>query len=94
VRGHALFDRLMHREPEALLPALTINAGPFLASYRSLIAARLQVLKDRGIIDPADIDVAAEAIARLVISLVLTPDGLRDARNPRSVAPARRCCRC
>jgi AcrR family transcriptional regulator len=86
VRGHALFDRLLHREPEVLLPALTINAGPFLAMYRSLIAERLQTFKDRGLIDPVDIELAAEAAARLVISVVLTPDGVANGRDPASVA--------
>lgn len=31
VRGHALFDRVLHREPELLLPMLTVEGGPVLA---------------------------------------------------------------
>jgi AcrR family transcriptional regulator len=86
VRGHPLFDRVLHREPEILLPALTINAGPVLATYRSLIAERLKDWQDRGGIDPVDLDRAAEAIARFAVSLLLTPHGVADADDPEGVA--------
>jgi AcrR family transcriptional regulator len=86
VRGHPLFDRVLHREPEILLPALTIDGGPALATYRSLIAERLKDWQDRGRIDPVDVDRAAEAIVRFAVSLLLTPHGVADADDPRSVA--------
>jgi TetR/AcrR family transcriptional repressor of uid operon len=86
VRGHPLFDRVLHREPEILLPALTINAGHVLAVYRSLIAERLKDWQDRGHIDPVDIDRAAEAIVRFAVSLLLTPHGVADADDPGTVA--------
>ena len=38
VRGHPLFDRLLRSEPEVLLPPLTLDGGPVLELYRSLIA--------------------------------------------------------
>src|SRR5215470_7647607 len=86
VHGHPLFDRVLHREPELLLPALTIDAGPVLATYRSLIAERLKDWQDRGRIDPVNLDRAAEAIARFALSLLLTPHGVADADDPRAVA--------
>ncbi|MEU4559512.1 TetR family transcriptional regulator [Actinoplanes sp. NPDC023936] len=86
VRGHPLFDRVLHREPELLLPALTINAGPVLAVYRSLIAERLRDWRDRGRIAPADVDRAAEAIVRFAVSLLLTPHGVAEADDPGAVA--------
>jgi AcrR family transcriptional regulator len=86
VRGHPLFDRVLHREPELLLPALTIDAGPVLATYRSLIAERLKDWRDRGRIDPVNLEHAAEAIARLALSLLLTPHGVADADDPQAVA--------
>jgi AcrR family transcriptional regulator len=86
VRGHPLFDRVLHREPEILLPALTINAGHVLAVYRSLIAERLKDWQDRGRIDPVNLDRAAEAIARFAVSLLLTPYGVADADDPRDIA--------
>jgi AcrR family transcriptional regulator len=86
VRGHALFDRVLHREPELLLPVLTIDAGPLLATYQSLIAERLRDWRDRGRIDPVDLDHAAEAIARFAVSLLLTPHGAAGADDPGAVA--------
>jgi AcrR family transcriptional regulator len=86
VQDHPLFDRMLHREPEILLPALTINAGPVLAVYRSLIAERLKIWQDRGRIDPVNVDRAAEAIVRFAVSLLLTPHGVADADDPRAVA--------
>jgi AcrR family transcriptional regulator len=86
VRGHPMFDRVLHREPELLIPALTVDGGPILASYRSLIAVRLRAMKDRGRIDPIDIDRAAEALARLAMSLVLTPSGVVDVDDHEAVA--------
>lgn len=86
VRGHPLFDRLLRRDADLLLPAMTINGGPVLAAYRSLIADRLTRWRDDGAIDPVDLDRAAEAIARLAMSLVLTPDGVVDTGDPDAVA--------
>jgi AcrR family transcriptional regulator len=86
VRGHPLFDRLLHREPEMLLPALTINAGPALATYRALIATRLRQWEQRGAIDPPDCDRAAEVIARVAVSLLLTPSDVADPTDAEAVA--------
>lgn len=41
---------------------------------------------DRGTIEPANVDRAAEAVARLAISPVLTPSALIDADDPDAVA--------
>jgi len=86
VRDHPLFDRLLRTEPELLLPALTVNGGPFLALYRGQIAERLTLMRDRGTIAPGDVDRASEAIARLAISLILIPDGVVNADDPDAVA--------
>jgi TetR/AcrR family transcriptional repressor of uid operon len=75
VSGHPLFDKLLRAEPEMLLPLLTVDGGPVLALYRTLIAERLQVEVDAGRAAPADVDQAAEVIARLGISLLLTREG-------------------
>ena len=86
IRGHPLFDRVLHREPEILLPALTIRGGPVLAFYRSLIARQLRGMKDRGQINPENIDGTAETLARLAISFVLTPEGVVDGDDPKAVS--------
>ena len=75
VRGHALLDRLLRSEPELLLPLLTVDGAPALALYRELIAARLQAEVRAGRAAPADLDQAAEVIARLAMSLLLTREG-------------------
>jgi TetR/AcrR family transcriptional regulator, repressor for uid operon len=85
VRGHPLFDRLLRSEPEVLLPPLTIDGGPVLELYRSLIANRLQAEVNAGRAATPDIDGVAEVIARLAISLLLTRDGTITLEDPHSV---------
>ena len=75
VRGHPLLDRLLRSEPEILLPLLTVDGAPALALYRELIATRLQAEVRAGRAAPADLDQAAEVIARLAMSLLLTREG-------------------
>jgi AcrR family transcriptional regulator len=85
VRGHPLFDRLLRSEPDVLLPPLTLDGGPVLELYRSLIANRLQAEVNAGRAASTDIDGVAEVIARLAISLLLTRDGTITLDDPNSV---------
>ncbi len=85
VRGHPLFDRLLRSEPEVLLPPLTLDGGPVLKLYRSLIANRLQAEVNAGRAATTDLDCAAEVIARLAISLLLTRDGTITLDDPHSI---------
>ncbi len=85
VRGHPLFDRLLRSEPDVLLPPLTLDGGPVLELYRSLIANRLQAEVNAGRAATPDIDGVAEIIARLAISLLLTRDGTITLDDPHSV---------
>ena len=85
VRGHPLFDRLLRSEPDVLLPPLTLDGGPVLELYRSLIANRLQAEVNAGRAATSDIDGVAEVIARLAISLLLTRDGTITLEDPNSV---------
>ncbi|MCB0861262.1 MAG: TetR/AcrR family transcriptional regulator [Solirubrobacterales bacterium] len=86
IREHPLFDRLLKTEPETLLPSVTVEGGPFLDFYRELIADSLRPLVRAGSIAPVDLERAAEGVARLAISLILTPSGLVDADDPDAVA--------
>ena len=86
VREHPLFDTLLRREPEVLLPPLTIDGQAFLDLYRSLAGERLAAMQRNGEIDPPNLDWAAEAIARMAMSLVLTPSALVDSDDPDAVA--------
>jgi AcrR family transcriptional regulator len=85
VRGHPLFDLLLRSEPEVLLPPLTLDGGPVLKLYRSLIAQRLQAEANAGRAASTDIDDVAEVIARLAISLLLTRDGTITPDDPHSI---------
>ncbi len=85
VSGHPLFDRLLRSEPDVLLPPLTLDGGPVLELYRSLIAQRLQAEVNAGRAATSDIDGVAEVIARLAISLLLTRDGTITLDDPNSV---------
>lgn len=85
VRGHPLFDRLLRSEPDVLLPPLTLDGGPVLELYRSLIANRLQAEVNAGRAATTDLDGVAEVIARLAISLLLTRDGTITLDDPHSV---------
>lgn len=85
VHGHPLFDRLLRSEPDVLLPPLTLDGGPVLELYRSLIAHRLQAEVNAGRAATADLDGVAEVIARLAISLLLTRDGTITLDDPDSV---------
>ena len=85
VSGHPLFDRLLRSEPDVLLPPLTLDGGPVLELYRSLIAQRLQAEVNAGRAASTDIDGVAEVTARLAISLLLTRDGIITLDDPNSV---------
>ncbi|MGW2665164.1 TetR/AcrR family transcriptional regulator [Nocardia tengchongensis] len=84
-RDHPVFDQVLRREPDLLVPALTIRGASVLAFYRSMIADRLRELKDSGRVDPVDLDRVAEAFARLAISFVLTPGGVVNSDDPDAV---------
>lgn len=85
VSEHPLFDGLLRREPEVLLPPLSIDGGPVLGLYRALIAKRLRAEVDADRAETSDIDGVAEVIARLAISLLLTRDGDISVDDPDSI---------
>jgi TetR/AcrR family transcriptional regulator, repressor for uid operon len=84
-RGHPLFGRLLHSEPDYVLPLVTVDGGPALALYRLLIAHRLDAEVRAGRARPGDVEAKAEVIARLAMSLVLTPAGVIDLDDEGSV---------
>jgi hypothetical protein len=65
-------DGLLRSDPATVLPLLTSGAGPLLAQAREAFAPGLVAL---GLVDDAaDAVVAAESLARLGLSFVLTSD--------------------
>ncbi|MGQ4617357.1 TetR family transcriptional regulator [Nocardia sp. R7R-8] len=76
IAGNELLRRLLRTEPDLILPRLTTEAGPILAVGRDYLAEKLRELRDAGDTHDVDADLVAEIMARLALSLALTPDGL------------------
>ncbi|MGQ4599572.1 TetR family transcriptional regulator [Nocardia sp. R6R-6] len=76
IAGNELLRRLLRTEPDLILPRLTTDAGPILAVGRDYLAEKLRGLPDTDGPRDFDPDLVAEIMARLALSLALTPDGL------------------
>jgi AcrR family transcriptional regulator len=76
LRKHRLLNRLLRTEPELILPYLTTKGRPVLTAARAWIARliRNEVTQGRIALPERDIEVLAEVLVRMVISLVVTPD--------------------
>ncbi|TCP50123.1 TetR family transcriptional regulator [Tamaricihabitans halophyticus] len=75
VREHPLLGTLLSSEPDTVLPACTVAGGPMLALARTYLTEQIQRLQNTGELPMFDPEPAAEIIARLTHSLMLTPDG-------------------
>jgi AcrR family transcriptional regulator len=75
IAGNELLRRLLRTEPDLILPRLTTEAGPIIAVGRTYLATKLRELRPDDA-DDFDADLVAEIMARLALSLALTPDGL------------------
>jgi AcrR family transcriptional regulator len=81
-RAHALLQRLLELEPELVVTAFTLRAESVLRQAIALLAPELeQAADDRRLVHISP-DVAAEWVARIAISLVLTPSVTRDLTDP------------
>ncbi|MBW0272612.1 TetR family transcriptional regulator [Nocardia sp. MH4] len=80
--GNELLRRLLSTEPEAILPKLTTEAGPILAVGRGYLADKLRELQAGATVPDFEPDLVAEIMARLALSLALTPDGLIPLDDP------------
>ncbi|WP_306359119.1 TetR/AcrR family transcriptional regulator [Nocardia sp. CC227C] len=84
-----LLRRLLRTEPDLVLPRLTTEAGPILEVGRVYLAGKLRELQSAQNTTDFDADLVAEIMARLALSLALTPDGLiplGDAQAARDFA--------
>ena len=78
LREHGLLNRLLRTEPELILPYLTTKAGTVIAAARDWIAGliKAEVAHGRIALPDQDIEVLAELLVRIVISLVLTTESV------------------
>jgi AcrR family transcriptional regulator len=85
VLGHEVLQRVLEHEPERLMPLITVEQhhviGYLAAYFRPLLAAD----RDAGLLrDGVDLDVAAEYVARMALSLIASP-GRHDLEDPAEV---------
>jgi AcrR family transcriptional regulator len=78
VRAHAVFQRLLRTEPEMFLPLLTTHGSPVIEAGRQLIYDLGAEQAEHGVlqVDPRRLEVLSEMLARLILSLVLTPESV------------------
>jgi len=72
-REHALLNRLLATEPQALLPLVTTDTGPVLSAARQALGAVLGSHLPG--LPAACLDSAADTLARLLVSHVINPAG-------------------
>jgi AcrR family transcriptional regulator len=81
-RAHALLQRLLELEPELVVTAFTLRAESVLRQAIALLSPELEQAADDRRLVHIPPDVAAEWVARIAISLVLTPSVTRDLTDP------------
>ncbi|MFL5870701.1 MAG: TetR/AcrR family transcriptional regulator [Solirubrobacterales bacterium] len=91
IRDHPLTRRLLATEPDSVLKALTVDAGPLVARGTEYIAAQIRRGQSDGSFSDYDPEPVAEILSRFAHSLVLTPRAvvdLDDANEAREFARA------
>jgi AcrR family transcriptional regulator len=73
LRHNRLLTRLLATEPEVVLPLLTIHGGPVLLLGRAYLADFIRRLQEQGQVRAFDPDPVAEMVARVALSMALTP---------------------
>jgi AcrR family transcriptional regulator len=81
-RGHVLLQRMLELEPDLVVTAFTLRGGDVLRRAVDLLAPELERAADDGEVVGIAPDVAAEWVARIAVSLVLTPSVTRDLEDP------------
>ncbi len=74
LRNNQLLHRLLATEPEVVLPLLTLQAGPVLALGRAYLAGFIRRLQHQLHVPIADVEPMAEMVARVALSMALTPE--------------------
>ncbi len=76
ITQNGLLQRLLVTDAEQMLPLLTGRGTPIVAMGCDYIAGNLRRIQSGGAVLTGDPDVLAEVLARLVLSLALSPDGV------------------
>ncbi len=74
LRANRLLPRLLATEPEVVLPLLTTGGAPVLALGRAYLSDIIRRLQSDGRLPPVDPEPAAEMVARVALSMALTPE--------------------
>ncbi len=72
-RGHPVLQRVIADDPNLVLPLLTTRADTLLKETIGVVAPYLADAMERGEIRRVDPEVIAEWLARVVLSMVITP---------------------
>ncbi|MCW2495007.1 helix-turn-helix domain-containing protein [Jatrophihabitans sp.] len=89
LRRNKLLARLIATEPESVLPALTVQGAPVLGLGRDYLVGVIERLQRAGLAEEFDPLPLAEMLARVALSLALTPETvlpLRDDAKARDFA--------
>jgi hypothetical protein len=81
LREHRLLNRLLSSEPEAVLPGLTLHGGAVIALARGYLKQKIEEDQRAGLVGEFDAEPLAEMLARLIHSMVLTPEGRIPTEN-------------
>ena len=76
VREHPRFQRVLAVEPESVLPFLTVDGGPIITMTAAYVAGQIRLAQRVGLVaEDVEPEPAAEIMARLAHSVLLTPRG-------------------
>lgn len=81
-RRNRLLQGLLRTEPEIVLPFLTIQGAPVIAMGRDYLTTVLEQLQADGKLPAYDAAPVAEALARLTLSIALTPQSVLPVDDP------------
>ncbi|NNN21500.1 MAG: TetR/AcrR family transcriptional regulator [Acidimicrobiales bacterium] len=82
LRNHSLLSSLLETEPETLLPILTIDSAPLMSHAVGIMTPWLV---ERGSIDKNRAPFLAEAVIRLLTSIVLVPSHALNFDDPKTI---------
>ena len=83
--SNELLQRLLVTDPEHMLPLLTGRGAPIIAMGREYIAGHLRRIEANGAALVGDPDIVGELLARTVLSIALSPEGVLPLHDERQL---------